>query len=141
SLFLFSKFVRDKKVRIGVLIGLAVLGIFVLFYRFEALKDLSTGFGIFKEAPIQETQPSSFNDLWKAFSISLFLIPLFFLRFYPNRTSISDFLVLGLILPSLYMIKTWTRFLFIGSMAIALMAGIGVVELYEILKPQLNERK
>jgi len=140
-LFLLSKFVKDKKARIGVLIGLVVLGAFVLFYRFDALKDLSTGFGIFREAPIQETQPSSFNDLWKAFSISLFLTPLFFLRFYPNRTSISDFLVLGLIVPSLYMIKTWTRFLFIGSAAIALMAGIGVVELYEILKPHLNERK
>jgi len=135
-IFILGKFIKDKKVRAGVLVGLAVLGAFVLFYRFEALKDLSTGFGIFKEAPIQETQPSSFNDLWKAFSISLFLIPLFFLRFDPNRVNISDFLVLGL-----YMIKTWTRFLFIGSMAIALMAGVGVVELYEILKLHLNERK
>ena len=140
-IFILGKFIKDKKVRAGVLIGLAVLGTFVLFYRFEALKDLSTGFGIFREAPIQETQPSSFSDLWKAFSISLFLIPLFFLRFDPNRVNISDFLVLGLIFPSLYMIKTWTRFLFIGSMAIALMAGIGIVELYEISKPHLNERK
>ncbi len=31
------------------------------------------------------------------------------------------------------MIKTWTRFLFIGSMGVALMAGIGLLELYEIL--------
>ncbi|ACS89078.1 STT3 domain-containing protein [Thermococcus sibiricus] len=139
-IFILGKFIKDRKARAGVLIGLAVLGVFVLFHRFEALKELSTGFGIFIEAPIQETQPSSFSDLWKAFSISLFLAPLFFLRFDPNRVNMSDFLILGLIFPSIYMIKTWTRFLFIGSAAIALMAGIGVVELYETLN-RLDGRK
>jgi dolichyl-diphosphooligosaccharide--protein glycosyltransferase len=140
-LLILGKFIKNRKVRIGVLAGLAVLGIFILFYRFEALKELSTGFGIFREAPIQETQPSSFDDLWKAFSISLFLTPLFFLRFHPERAKVQDFLLLGLVAPNLYMIKTWTRFLFIGSMGMALMAGVGLVELYELLNHRLDERK
>jgi len=140
-IFILGKFIKDKRVRAGVLIGLAILGALIFFNRFEGLKDLSTGFGIFRKTPILETQPSSFDDLWNAFSVSLFLAPLFFLRFDPTRVNTSDFLVLGLVLPSLYMIKTWTRFLFIGSMAIALIAGVGVVELYEILKPHLNGRK
>lgn len=140
-LFILGRFIKDKKVRAGILIGLAVLGVFVLFHRFEALKDLSTGFGIFKEAPILETQPSSFKDLWAAFSVSLFLAPFFFLRFAPEKVKLPDFLLLGLILPSLYMIKTWTRFLFIGSMAVAVMAGLGVVELFEALKPRLDGKK
>jgi len=140
-LFILERFVKDKRVRAGVLVGLALLGTFILLHRFEALKDLSTGFGIFKEAPIQETRPSSFSDLWSAFSISLFLAPLFFLRFVPKRAKLPDFLFLGLIFPSLYMIKTWTRFLFIGSMAVALMAGLGVVELYDALRPRVDGRK
>ncbi|WP_042698436.1 STT3 domain-containing protein [Thermococcus sp. PK] len=140
-LFILERFVKDKRVRAGVLVGLALLGTFILLHRFEALKDLSTGFGIFQEAPIQETQPSSFSDLWSAFSISLFLAPLFFLRFVPKRAKLPDFLFLGLIFPSLYMIKTWTRFLFIGSMALALMAGLGVVELYDALRPRVDGRK
>jgi len=140
-LFILERFVKDRKTRVGVLIGLAFLGTLLIFRRFEALKDLSTGFGIFKEVPIQETRPSSFSDLWNSFSISFFLAPLFFLRFVPKRAKLPDFLFLGLIFPSLYMIKTWTRFLFIGSIAVALMAGLGVIELYDALRPRLDGRK
>ncbi|ASJ10305.1 oligosaccharyl transferase, STT3 subunit [Thermococcus sp. P6] len=138
-LLILGRFVKSGKVRLGILSVLALLGVLIIFARFEALKDLSTGFGIFKEAPIQETRPSGFSDLWGAFSIGLFLAPLFFLRFTPRKVKVYDFLLLGLIIPSIYMIKTWTRFLFIGSMGIALMAGIGLMELYEL--PKLEGRK
>ena len=141
SLFILGRLIKDRKVRAGVLIGLVVLDVFVLFNRFEVLKDLSTGFGIFRENPIQETQLSSFDDLWNAFSVSLFLAPFFFLRFEPKKVKLHDFLLLGLIIPSIYMIKTWTRFLFIGSMAVAVMAGAGTVEFYETLKPHLDREK
>ncbi|MDI3475595.1 MAG: dolichyl-phosphooligosaccharide-protein glycotransferase [Thermococcaceae archaeon] len=140
-LFVLWRFIKGRKARIGLLAGLAILGVLLLFYRFEALKDLSTGFGIFKDAPIAETRPPTTEDLWKAFSISLFLSPLFLLRFHPKKAQSSDFLLLGLIAPSLYMIATWTRFLFIGSMGMALMAGVGLVELQELLKPHLEVRK
>ena len=50
--FVLGKYIKDTKVRLGVLIVLALLGTLVLFHRFEALKELSTGFGIFNEAPI-----------------------------------------------------------------------------------------
>ncbi|AGT34252.1 protein-export membrane protein [Thermococcus litoralis DSM 5473] len=139
-LFILSRYIKDIKVRVGVLVGLAILGVFVLFYRFEALKELSTGFGIFKEAPIAETRPSTFDDLWNAFALSIFLIPLFFLRFRLREVKVQDFMFLGLVLPSIYMIKTWTRFLFIGSMAIALMAGVGLWELYSVLS-RLDRKK
>ncbi|MCO6042250.1 STT3 domain-containing protein [Thermococcus alcaliphilus] len=138
-LFIAGKFVKDVRLKAGILIGLGLLGVFVLFYRFEALKELSTGFGIFKEAPITETRPSTFNDLWNAFALSMFLTPLFFLKF--GRAKVQDFMLLGLIVPSVYMIKTWTRFLFIGSMGIALMAGFGLWELHSVLKPKLDGKK
>jgi dolichyl-diphosphooligosaccharide--protein glycosyltransferase len=138
-LFIAGRFVKDVRIRAGILAGVGLLGVFVLFYRFEALKELSTGFGIFKEAPILEMRPSTFNDLWNAFALAMFLTPLFFLRF--RKAKVQDFMLLGLILPSVYMIKTWTRFLFIGSLAVALMAGFGLWELYSVLKPKLDSKK
>jgi len=138
-LILLGFLTKDIRIR-SLFLGIAsFIGIIILFKRFEALKELSTGFGIFKEAPILETQPTSFKDLWAAFSLSFFLTPLFFIRFKKPR--VEDFLTLGLIIPSVYMLKTWTRFLFIGSMAIAIMSGIGIVELYEAIKPRLNGKK
>ncbi|MDN5321260.1 MAG: dolichyl-phosphooligosaccharide-protein glycotransferase [Thermococcaceae archaeon] len=140
ALFVLSRVIKDKKQRAVIVAVLGVVGVYLLFARFEALKELSTGFGIFKEAPIMETRPSTFDDLWNAFALSIFLIPLFFLRFRPREVKVQDFMLLGLVLPSIYMIKTWTRFLFIGSMAIALMAGVGLWELYSVL-PHLDKRK
>ena len=140
-LFFAGRFVKDIKIRAGILVGFAFLGVLVLFYRFEALNELSTGFGVFKEYPILETRPSTFNDLWNAFALGIFIALFFFLKFRPKSVEIQDFMLLGLIVPSLYMIKTWTRFLFIGSMGIALMAGFGLWELHELLKPKLKGKR
>lgn len=133
AIFVLSKTVRDRRGRALIVAVLGIVAVYILLARFEALRDLSTGFGIFREVPIAETRPSSFSDLWNAFALGLFITPLFLLRFRPKEVKVQDFMLLGLVLPSLYMIKTWTRFLFIGSMGIALMAGMGLWELYTIL--------
>ncbi|WP_175060107.1 STT3 domain-containing protein [Thermococcus sp. 2319x1] len=138
ALLVLSRAVKNKKQRALMVAVLGTVGIYLLFARFGALKELSTGFGIFREAPIMETRPSTFDDLWNAFALGIFLTPPFLLRF--RSPKVQDFMLLGLILPGLYMIKTWTRFLFIGSMGVALMAGIGLWELYEIL-PKFEGRK
>lgn len=63
-LILLGFLTKDIRIR-SLFLGIAsFIGIIILFKRFEALKELSTGFGIFKEAPILETQPTSFKDLW-----------------------------------------------------------------------------
>ncbi|NJE12827.1 STT3 domain-containing protein [Thermococcus sp. LS2] len=145
ALFSLSRIVKEKKQRALIVIILSIIGVFVLFMRFEALKELSSGFGILREAPILETQHSTFSDLWAAYNILVFLCPLFVLRFIPKRVKLSDFVLLGVIAPSLYMLYTWTRFLFIGSLAIAAMAGLGLISLhdnlYPILKSKLDDRK
>ncbi|WP_367883074.1 hypothetical protein [Thermococcus peptonophilus] len=133
ALFALSKFIGDKRLRGITVVVFGAIAVYLLLARFEGLKDLSTGFGIFKKVPISETHPPTFDDLWNAFALGLFIAPLFFLRFRPGKVKVQDFMLLGLVLPSLYMIRTWTRFLFIGSMGVALMAGIGLLELYEIL--------
>ncbi|AFK22058.1 STT3 domain-containing protein [Pyrococcus sp. ST04] len=138
-LYLTARFSKNTRVREAVLVGLTILGLTVLFLKFPALKDLSTGFGIFKESPIQETHPPSFNDLWAAYNITLFLIPLYLLRF--RRISLGDFLMFGYIFPTLYMLSIWTRFLFISAPSIAFLAGFGILEVYEFIKPKLSGRK
>lgn len=97
------------------------------------LKELLTGFGIFTNPPIAETQRSTFRDLFAAYNIVMFLVPLYFLRFY-KRFKVVDVMNFGLIIPSLLMIYYWTRFLFISSMAIALMGGVGLASFYKIIK-------
>ncbi|ADT85052.1 STT3 domain-containing protein [Thermococcus barophilus] len=141
ALFLLSRIVNEKKQRALIVLILSILGVFVLFMRFDALKELSSGFGIFREAPILETQPSTFSDLWAAYNILVFLCPLFVLRFVPKKVKLSDFVLLGVIAPSLYMLYTWTRFLFIGSFAVAAMAGVGLICLHDFLKPKLESKK
>ncbi|WP_232473533.1 STT3 domain-containing protein [Thermococcus profundus] len=129
-----SHVLKDRKRRIITISVLLLVGTIVLFARFPALRDLSSGFGVVKSNPlIVETLPSDFSDLWRSYGIGILLTPLFLVRFLPSRAKPHDFMFLGLIVPSLYMLKTWTRFLFIGSMSVALMAGVGLVELYEII--------
>ena len=140
-LFLFSKFVKDKKAKTGIITGLTAVSLLVFLLKFPALKHFSNVFSMFEGVPIMETRRTTFQDLWKAFSISFFLSPLFFLRFHPKQVKAVDFLFLGLIIPSLYMLFTWARFVFIGSLAIALMAGVGVLQGYELIAPKLENRK
>jgi len=140
-LLLVSKSVKDKKAKVGIIIGLTAISLLVFLLKFPALKEFSSVFGMFEGVPIMETRPTAFHDLWKAFSISFFLGPLFFLRFRPKQVKAEDFLFLGLIIPSLYMLFTWARFVSIGSLAIALMAGVGVVEAYELITSKLENKK
>ncbi|AEH25449.1 STT3 domain-containing protein [Pyrococcus yayanosii] len=139
ALYLARRFINDFKQRAIILSIFVVMSIVILFLRFPALRELPTGFGIFTEAPIQETRPPTFHDLWAAYNVTLFLAPLFLLRL--RRISWADFLVLGYVLPSLYMLSIWSRFLFIASPAIALLAGLGLLEVYGIIEPKLSGKK
>jgi len=141
ALFLIGRAIKDRKQRVLVVLIVSIIGIFVLFKRFDALKELASGFGIFKEAPILETVHPGFMDIWVAYDIVFFLVPLFALRFLPKKVKLADFFLLGVILPSLYMLYTWTRFLFIGSMAVAAMAGLGLVSLHEVLLSRVRGRE
>ncbi|AIU69540.1 oligosaccharyl transferase, STT3 subunit [Thermococcus eurythermalis] len=140
-LILLLKFVKDKKARIGIIIGLSTLSFLVIITKFPALRGLFSVFGMFEGVPIMETRPTTFQDLWKAFSISLFLSPLFLLRFRPKHVKAEDFLLLGLIMPSLYLLSIWVRFVSIGSLAIAIMAGVGLAEAHNVVMPRLKDKR
>ncbi|WP_371137003.1 STT3 domain-containing protein [Pyrococcus sp. NA2] len=137
TLFLTSKMIKNEKHRL-IFVSLILLVFAIIFSKFTTLKGLFLGFKIFSKLPIIETTHSKFSDLWLAYNIVIFLAPLFVLK--SRKVSVTDFLLLGTIIPSLWMIYIWTRFLFIGSMAIAIMAGVGLVSLYELLLSRIKGR-
>ncbi|WP_324735228.1 oligosaccharyl transferase, STT3 subunit [Thermococcus sp. SY098] len=132
---------KDKRVRFSVLSIGGLIIVIIAFERFEVLKSLISGFGIFKEAPILETRHSTLGDLWNAYNIVLFLIPLYAFGFSSKKRIIFNFMMLGFLIPSIYLIYVWARFLFIASMAVALMGGVGLVSFYEFLNSKPNGKK
>ena len=88
----------------------------------------------FGEEAIAETRRTSIHDLWISYGTLAFAAPLFLLRLRPSRAKVADFIVLSFALPSIIMVAIWTRFLFIGSLAIAVLAGIGTLELAKKVK-------
>ncbi|WP_240913585.1 STT3 domain-containing protein [Thermococcus sp. JdF3] len=128
ALLAFSKFVKEKKVRAAIVaIGAAVtLWVGIRYYGVvnEALLRL------FPASPISETQRTTLGDWWEAYGIAGLLVPLFTFRFL-KRPRMGDFLLLGTALVMIPMAVVWTRFLFIASLAVALMTGTGLVALYD----------
>ncbi|MBO8175050.1 MAG: oligosaccharyl transferase, STT3 subunit [Thermococcus sp.] len=133
--------IRNPRIKYISLIGSTFIITVIIFLMLNKYLEFWKGIltWIFGSAPILEIQKTSFKDLFAAYNILPFLIPFYFLRF--KNPKISDFLHLGLIFPSLLIVYYRTRFLFIGSMAIALMSGVGLVNLHRLLSTKLDERK
>jgi len=136
-LFALGRFIKTFKDR------LVVVGIFVLLFiggigYFHAFVQELIG-RIFINAPIVETQRTGINDLWSAYGPVITLVPFFLLSF--RRKKPGDYLVLGLAMVSLPMLLVWSRFLFIGSVAVSIMAGVGLVNLRDFLRAKLNTKK
>ncbi|NJE62121.1 STT3 domain-containing protein [Thermococcus sp. 21S7] len=133
------KFMKDGKLR-ALIIAVSLLVAVWVGYRYYGMVDRLI-LKLFPESPIVETQRTAFHDLWEAYGIVVFLVPSFFLMFFPTELKIRDFVILGLAAVVLPMIVLWTRFLFIGSLTVAVMAGIGVVRLHRALLPKLSAKK
>ncbi len=111
-------------------VGTFVLAILIglLWLRYGHMIDyLSTGLGSFGGGVVAEMSRTNFSNLRFAYSFSLILVPFYVLSL--RRKRVQEALVVSIILPLAFMIYYWTRFIFLGSLAIALMAGIGAAEL------------
>lgn len=139
ALMVLSRFVREERWRLLIAgIGLAVALMVGLRYygRVDALVHR-----LFPASPIAETQRTSLSAAWTAYSAAVLMVPAFLLNFLPGRAKMRDFFLLGLLLVVGPMVFLWTRFLFMGSIAVALTAGIGSITLYELLRPRVETRK
>lgn len=73
-----------------------------------------------------------------AFSLSFFLTPLFFIRFKSQELKTFD---LGFNNSKRLHVKDVDEISLYRLYTIAIMSGIGIVELYEAIKPRLNGKK
>ncbi|KUH34435.1 oligosaccharyl transferase, STT3 subunit [Thermococcus celericrescens] len=129
-LLVLSRLVRDRRVRGAVVLLGAVASVWLAFRYYGILNDALLR--LFPTSPISETQRTTFGDWWEAYGISGLMVPLFLFRFL-KRPRVGDFLLLGTALVMIPMAVVWTRFLFISSLAVAAMAGIGLVALYDTM--------
>ncbi|WP_371731569.1 STT3 domain-containing protein [Thermococcus sp. MV11] len=130
ALAVLSRLVRDEKLRV-LMVAIGVVAAFWLVFRYYGIVNDAL-LRIFPESPIAETQRTSFGDWWKAYGITGLFIPLFFFRSL-KRPGVGDFLLLGTVVVMLPMAVIWTRFLFIASLAVAIMSGIGLVAFHDTL--------
>ncbi|QDA32231.1 oligosaccharyl transferase, STT3 subunit [Thermococcus indicus] len=128
ALLALSRLVRGRRARGAVVLLGAAASIWLAFRYYGVINDAFLR--LFPTSPIAETQRTSFGDWWEAYGIAGLLVPLFFLRFL-KRPKMGDFLLLGTAIVMIPMAVVWTRFLFISSLAVATMAGIGLVALYD----------
>ena len=138
-LFGLSRVLDSLRVKLVLFGAGAVVVSLLLFWYYGRVADLMGG--IFPTWDILETQRTSLRDIWTAYGVEFLLIPAFLLRFSPRRVGMRDFVLIGPVIVSLIMIFTWARFLFIGSMAVAVMAGVGIGELHVVLSPLMDAKK
>ncbi|WP_342764473.1 oligosaccharyl transferase, STT3 subunit [Thermococcus sp. 21S9] len=131
TLLIVARFVRDWKTRLSLVAVVSLVAIAVFVHYWGVLQNLVDK--VFHTAPIVETQRTGLRDLWTAYGLAFFAVPVFALSF--RRKHLADYVILGLAVVSVPMLLIWTRFLFIGSIAVAVMAGVGLVAVYEKLKP------
>ncbi|ADT85095.1 STT3 domain-containing protein [Thermococcus barophilus] len=130
------RFELSNKAKISTIIIMSIVAVFgVSYYNPTLFKELLTGFGYLNSSGVYRTimelrRPTPF-DLWIGFGISIFLVPFYFLHMKKNSLL---FIHLGWIIPSMYLLLNAVRFIFLASLAIAFMAGIGLVEIENIMK-------
>ncbi|AFL95064.1 putative oligosaccharyl transferase, STT3 subunit 2 [Thermococcus cleftensis] len=130
-----SRLLKDPRSRISLivvlLLGVAAVGV---HYRGLVEETFLAFLQRFGDGAIAETQRTSLRDVWISYGTLLLAVPFFTLRLRPSRARAADFIVLSFAIPGFIMMALWARFLFIGSLAVAVLAGIGAVELIEFLE-------
>ncbi|ALV63874.1 oligosaccharyl transferase [Thermococcus sp. 2319x1] len=150
SLFILSVFLILSKVRIEFKYRLFVLVIGGFLFGFlsltifrEQIASLFKAFGYFSGnriyGTIMELQRPKVSDLWRAFSISILFVPFYLLQL--RRRRVINLLSLGWILPSVYLLVNAVRFVFLASLGVAFMSGLGFSYLLKIIDEKCSKRQ
>ncbi|NJE49408.1 STT3 domain-containing protein [Thermococcus sp. 9N3] len=129
ALIVLARVVRGWKARVSIVGALVLVSVVLTGHYYGIIQNLLEK--IFTEAPIAETQRTSLSDLWTAYGPTFVAVPLFALSF--RRKNLGDYVALGLGLVAIPMLLIWTRFLFIGSLAVAVMAGVGLASVSDLI--------
>nr|WP_206203314.1 MULTISPECIES: glycosyltransferase family 39 protein [unclassified Thermococcus] len=126
-LFIISKVIRSRTHRVGIIVVLLILALVLMVKYYGFIEGTFLSFiKHFSGESITETRQPSLRDVWISYGSVIIAALFFLLRLRPSKIAIEDFVVLGFVLPSIPMIYTWTRFLFIGSPAVAILGGVGL---------------
>lgn len=127
-----------KPMAIGLSVVFLLAGILAWWKYGSALQVFASGLSSFGGSITAEMSRPSIHDLNLAYSVSLLLLIGYPLSLINQRK--GDVLVLSAVLPLTIMALYWTRFLFFGSLGIALGAGIGGSQIITTLS-KVNARK
>ncbi len=141
-LLLMSARIKEKKVRdiiaLLILIGAGIVG----SYLWKSYGELFFGFiHNFGNGTIVETERTTPRDIWISYGTLTLMAPFFLLRLRPSRIQVKDLIILGLAIPSLVLLTLWARFLFLSSLAVAILAGIGTWEILNVIKNKTTKTK
>jgi len=137
ALLIVGRFVEKRKTRFSIVAAFSLVAALVFLHYWRTMGDIFDK--VFYSAPIIETGRTRLRDLWLAYGPAFLVVPAFVLSL--RRKRLADYVILGLAAVAVPMLLIWTRFLFIGSVAIAVMAGVGLLEAYEVLKPLAEPKK
>ena len=129
-LLISARLVKSWKIRASIVGIITIAGIALAGHYHGIAQNLLEK--IFTKAPIVETQRTAMRDLWEAYGPAFVAVPLFALSF--RRRNLGDYVALGLGLVAIPMLLIWTRFLFIGSVAVAIMAGVGLASVLDLIE-------
>ena len=134
-LIVISRITKEKKSRlIATFLIITIMGLIGL-YLWNSFGILFTQFlQKLGNGTIVETQRTTLRDVWISYGTLTLIVPFSLLRLRPNRIQIKDLVILGLAIPSLVLLTLWARFLFLSSLAVAILAGIGTWEILNVVK-------
>ena len=136
GLFGLSRIVKGHRILITLVILAVFAGIGLKYYGM--ISGVLTR--LFPATTVVEMRRTGLSDLWLAYGVSIVLTPFFFTAFALRKEDMGDFVLLGPIIVQLLMMLLWTRFLFMASMAVAIMAGIGLVRVSSLALPRFNKK-
>jgi len=121
--------IQDTSKRTGVVVFILLAGLLIAAMKFNVHGIVG---GIFHSQPIREMERTQFSDWIRAYSLAGLTFPIFILRLRTRKPELRDVLVLETSIVLLSMTIVWSRFLFFGSLGIALLGGIGLAEAFRI---------
>lgn len=139
-----SKIKLEIRYKLAILLVLGLIGgtIFLAIFK-EQMGQFIEGFGYLSNegfyTTIMELQRPGISDLWHAFSLSLLASPFYYLIL--KRRDAFAIISLGWILPSMYLLASAVRFVFLASLAFAFMGGLGLSELVDLIEEHYPQRK
>jgi len=137
--FLATYLAMNSRWDLAILISFPVLLLFFALH-FRSLSDFIGVAGGFRIADINieasrlvsEMMPPTLWDYFNSFGASLLLFP-FFLFGRRDRC-----VILGSSIPFFLLSLRWSRFLFLASIPVAIMAGVGLVWLWKTVKSRIS---